>query len=107
VHYDAAVTHEAALREAVRECGYHCRGEMRPDHLCKFAEPDPHTAHAKHAAQPGTKDEMAHEMGHGAGMDMAGMVPPSVRSSPRSRCREARSSSPRMRCSSSARKSEG
>ena len=71
VHYDAAVTSEAALRQAVRDCGYHCRGEMRPDHLCKLAEPQ---AHAGHAAQPGTKDEMAHEMGHGAGMDMAGMV---------------------------------
>ncbi len=71
VHYDAAVTSDAALRQAVRDCGYHCRGEMRPDHLCKLAEPQ---AHAGHAAQPGTKDEMAHEMGHGAGMDMAGMV---------------------------------
>jgi P-type Cu2+ transporter len=74
VHYDAGITDEAKLREAVRECGYHCRGEMAPTHVCKFAEPDLHAAHAKHAAQPGAKDEMAHEMGHGAGMDMAGMV---------------------------------
>ena len=74
VHYDGAVTSEAALREAVRECGYHCRGEMLPDHQCRFAEPDAHAAHAKHAAQPGARDEMAHDMGHGAGMDMAGMV---------------------------------
>jgi Cu2+-exporting ATPase len=74
VHYDRAVTSETALREAVRECGYHCRGEMQPDHQCRFAEPDPHAAHAKHAAQPGSKDEIAHDMGHGAGMDMAGMV---------------------------------
>jgi P-type Cu2+ transporter len=74
VHYDGAVTSEPALRDAVRECGYHCRGEMQPDHQCKFAEPDPHAAHAKHAAQPGAMDDMAHDMGHGAGMDMAGMV---------------------------------
>ena len=74
VHYDGAVTNEAALRDAVRECGYHCRGEVQPDHQCRFAEPDPHAAHAKHAAQPGAMDEMAHDMGHGAGMDMAGMV---------------------------------
>ncbi|MGE0873598.1 MAG: heavy metal translocating P-type ATPase [Burkholderiales bacterium] len=74
VHFDSAVVSEAALREAVRECGYHCRGEMQPDHQCRFAEPDPRAAHAKHAAQPGAKDEMAHDMGHGAGMDMAGMV---------------------------------
>ena len=71
VHYDAAVTDEATLRQAVRDCGYHCRGEMQPDHVCKLAEPQ---AQAAHGAQPGTRDEMAHEMGHGAGMDMAGMV---------------------------------
>jgi Cu2+-exporting ATPase len=71
VHYDVAVASEAALRQAVRDCGYHCRGEMQPDHVCKLEEPD---AHPDHGAQPGTKDEMAHEMGHGAGMDMAGMV---------------------------------
>lgn len=74
VHYDPAVTSPAKLRQAVRDCGYHCRGEMVPTHVCRFAEPDPQAAHAKHAAQPGAKDEMAHEMGHGAGMDMAGMV---------------------------------
>ena len=74
VHYDPAVTSEPVLREAVRDCGYHCRGEMAPTHVCRFAEPDPHAAHAKHAAQPGAKEEMAHEMGHGSGMDMAGMV---------------------------------
>jgi len=71
VHYDAKATSEEALRAAVRDCGYHCRGEVRPDHLCKLAEPH---AHAGRAAQPHAHDEMAHEMGHGAGMDMAGMV---------------------------------
>lgn len=74
VHYDAAATSEAALRDAVRECGYHCRGEIQPDHVCPLAEPDPHAAHGRHAAQPGAMDDMAHDMGHGAGMDMAGMV---------------------------------
>ena len=73
-HYDPGVISEAALRQAVRDCGYHCRGEMLPTHQCPFAEPDPPASHAMHAAQPGAKDEMAHEMGHGAGMDMAGMV---------------------------------
>ena len=74
VHYDSAVTSEATLRQAVRDCGYHCRGEMLPTHQCRFAEQNLHAAHAAHAAQPKAKDEMAHEMGHGAGMDMAGMV---------------------------------
>ena len=74
VHYDPAAVSEAKLRDAVRECGYHCRGEIEPDHQCRFAEPDAHAAHGKHAAQPRGHDEMAHDMGHGAGMDMAGMV---------------------------------
>lgn len=55
VHYDAAMISEPQLREAVRECGYHCRGEVQPDHVCRVAEPDMHAAHAKHAAQPGDR----------------------------------------------------
>ena len=74
VHYDASVISETQLREAVRECGYHCRGEVQPDHVCRLAEPDIEAAHAKHAAQPGAMEDIAHDMGHGAGMDMAGMV---------------------------------
>jgi Cu2+-exporting ATPase len=74
VHFDPAVTSEAALRRAVRDCGYHCRGQVQPDHQCPLEEPDPHAAHATHAASPGAMDEMAHDMGHGADMDMAGMV---------------------------------
>lgn len=72
--YEIAVVSEPQLRESVRECGYHCRGEVQPDHVCRLAEPDMDAAHAKHAAQPGAMDEIAHDMGHGAGMDMAGMV---------------------------------
>ena len=41
-------TSETALQDEVRECGYHCRGEMLPTHVCRFADPDPHAAHAKH-----------------------------------------------------------
>ena len=74
VHYDAAVVSEPELRESVRECSHHCRGEVQPDYVCRLAEPDTHAAHAKHAAQSGAMDDMAHDMGHGAGMDMAGMV---------------------------------
>jgi Cu2+-exporting ATPase len=74
VHYDAGATSEAVLRDAVRDCGFHCRGEMLPTHLCRFAEAQPLAARAAHAAQPHAADEMAHEMGHGAGMDMGGMV---------------------------------
>jgi Cu2+-exporting ATPase len=73
VHYNADVTREAKLRDAVRQCGHHCSGEVMPRHVCEPATV-PEVVHAKHAVQPGAKDEMAHEMGHGSGMDMAGMV---------------------------------
>ena len=71
VQYDAGATSEEALRQAILECGYHCSGEVLPRHVCK---PAALSAHAGHAAPAGAKDEMAHEMGHGSGMDMAGMV---------------------------------
>ena len=74
VHYDASATSEEALRQAILECGYHCSGEVLPRHVCKPAALPAQAGHAGHAAQPGAKDEMAHEMGHGSGMDMAGMV---------------------------------
>lgn len=74
VHYDPARVDDASLRFAVRECGYHCRGEMLPTHQCRFDEAPQQGSHALHGAQPGAVQEMAHEMGHGAGMGMAGMV---------------------------------
>ena len=73
VRYDGESMTEAQLREAVRRCGHHCSGEVLPRHVCEPAAP-PEGVHAKHTVQPGAKDEMAHEMGHGSGMDMAGMV---------------------------------
>ena len=74
VHYDGEAISEAALREAVLECGHHCSGEVLPRHVCGPSVPSAGRVHATHLAQPGTRDEMAHEMGHGSGMDMAGMV---------------------------------
>jgi len=71
VHYDEGVTNEATLREAIRQCGFHCSGEALPDHLCKPTESHVHAGHATH---PAVVDEMAHEMGHGAGHDMQAMV---------------------------------
>src|SRR5579863_3584160 len=109
IEYDEAVTTIDALREKIIACGFHCQGEIMPNHLCEphpghFAAPDAHSAHAAHmstgagviaettrstvhkhdahpahtakgapAAMPMSRD-MAHEMGHGAGMDMQGMV---------------------------------
>lgn len=101
VTYDEARTDVATIRAAVNECGFHCRGEVVPRHLC---EPDavavgpenprspamevrhighagghgpvahPRPMQAAPGATPAARDEMAHEMGHGAGMDMQAMA---------------------------------
>ena len=84
VEYDEAVTGEAALRERILACGYHCRGEAVPEHVCHVgrpavAVPMPARRHGHGIAGPALRtpvmsDEMAHEMGHGPGMDMRAMA---------------------------------
>ncbi len=96
VGYDGTAISEADIRRLVQECGYHCGGEVLPKHLCA-PESDAHAGHvmpaetprkgappaAEHAGHimpagtaPATGEvvQMAHEMGHGAGMDMDNMV---------------------------------
>ena len=86
VTFDPGVTSVEALRRIVEDCGFHCAGEVRPRHVCApragdAAGPRPpaggdghggHASAAPAAARSG-HDEMAHEMGHGAG-DMQAMV---------------------------------
>ncbi len=106
VGFDEAVTTQAEVERLIEECGYHCRGEVVPRHLCTpgrgvavddrppILEPpasDATAAHAGHAGSPHTEHaappgraptspashptaQLAHEMGHGAGMDMEAMV---------------------------------
>ncbi len=92
IAYDEQVTGPERLVEQVRACGFHCRGEVAPRHVCVPGEtlatpPAEHAGHAAHlhgepahGAPAGPKpaapshDAMAHEMGHGAGMDMDEMV---------------------------------
>jgi len=89
VAYDDSVTDIKAIKAQVHECGYHCAGESLPKHVCAPEDPPTaalalpsapvheHAAHARraepvmHGAHVG---EMAHEMGHGAGMDMQAMA---------------------------------
>lgn len=94
VVYDEAAIDLKAIKARVHECGYHCAGERTPKHVCVPEDPPAtaavavapatHAAHihdehgapqvqAEHAA-PGKTDAMAHEMGHGGGMDMQAMV---------------------------------
>ena len=114
VSFDPEQTSLAKIEEQIRECGYHCGGEVLPAHLCASSEGADtqlqarpvsnkkgsargHTAHAA-APRPSAgsttaigepaaprdyeeapkhgpvADEMAHEMGHGAGMDAHAMA---------------------------------
>jgi Cu2+-exporting ATPase len=99
VVYDEAVTDLKTIKAQVRECGYHCAGERLPKHVCVPEDPpaaaaeiaiapvaraghvhEGHATHAghempaEHATPAGKSDAMAHEMGHGAGMDMHAMA---------------------------------
>ena len=79
VHFDASRTSIEALRRQVVDCGYHCRGEMVPDHVCGPAEHAGHTHAAREApAADGhaghAMGDMMHDMGHAPGMSMQDMV---------------------------------
>lgn len=89
VSYDERLTAPERLVEQVRACGFHCRGEVAPRHVCvpneMLAMPTiEHAGHEAHPPAPAVSarprpvspahDAMAHEMGHGAGMNMDEMV---------------------------------
>ena len=83
VHYDEAKITLDAIRQRVIDCGYHCRGELVPAHVCDPAEPktsgDAHAAHGSshdgHGDSPATqKADMMHDMGHALGMSMQDMA---------------------------------
>ncbi len=64
VHYDEARITLAAIRQRVVDCGYHCRGELAPAHIC--APPDQKMAGDAHTG---------HVMASGAGGQRAGVEP--------------------------------
>jgi Cu2+-exporting ATPase len=104
VMFDERLTDPERLAAEIEACGFHCRGETAPRHVCvpgstvvppghprvpSHAGHEDHAAvaHARHegheqmaitgapaAKAPPAHDAMAHEMGHGAGMDMQDMV---------------------------------
>ena len=85
VDFDERSVTPAALRKVITDCAFHCRGTPVPRHICDMdsdvVADDPH-AHRRDAPHNGAHaapaqpmgDEVAHEMGHGAGMDMAAMA---------------------------------
>lgn len=96
VEYDEAKISVPEIKNRIRECGFHCAGEVVPSHLSHehaghdhsqraTVAPTPSSAppskadYAGHAMTPAKasmpmSQDMAHEMGHGAGMDMQAMV---------------------------------
>ena len=94
VHYNEETTTLAKIRSVINQCGYHCRGELLPEHLCKPAEaqakaalpshPGLHAQHVRHAGHGAgierephahaMQPDMTHDMGHAPGMSMQDMV---------------------------------
>ncbi|HWJ76056.1 MAG TPA: heavy metal translocating P-type ATPase [Kaistia sp.] len=96
IGFDETQTTIEAIQADLIACGFHCRGEVVPRHLCvpndtTFPPAQPaashhgsHLASQRHGSTnegngPGkapamSHDAMAHEMGHGDGMDMQAMV---------------------------------
>ncbi len=98
VHYDEAKTTLQAIRQRVVDCGYHCRGELVPAHVCDpeghKMTGDAHAGHAAHGQRPLSKPteprhaahaghgdapaqsagDMMHDMGHAPGMSMQDMA---------------------------------
>jgi Cu2+-exporting ATPase len=81
VDYDETVTTVEKLRRKLNSCGFRCHGSMTPRHVCKPTTASPpgapqpaRPAREGHRGPAPAQDEMAHEKGHGSGMDMADMV---------------------------------
>ncbi len=102
VDFDASLTSAERLRRRIASCGFRCAGEVTPRHICEpnsepKPKPKPEPASAAHSGHGGAdatapkegadatapkegadatapKEEMAAEMGHGDGMEMADMV---------------------------------
>jgi Cu2+-exporting ATPase len=81
VEYDEKVTDPRELERLLNACGYHCRARPLPAHVCdagqahgRVAERPTAMAKAAAPAEHKAHDEMAHEMGHGAGKDAAAMA---------------------------------
>lgn len=90
VTYDESQTSVDAIEAAVEECGFHCRGQALPRHLCAPSHADhrthaagvPQDTRAEHREVPGApaarharagEHDMHDDMGH-AGGDMQAMV---------------------------------
>ena len=93
IEYDESVVSAAALKEKINKCGFHCTGEVVPEHICEAHRESAEHHMSQNVARASANDsgiskraaaretpamlmthDMGHEMGHGAGLDMQGMV---------------------------------
>ncbi|MDP3750723.1 MAG: heavy metal translocating P-type ATPase [Polaromonas sp.] len=85
VHYDETKVTLEAIRKRVNDCGFHCRGELLPTHVCNTAGhtagTESHAGHGEHRAHATAggsasqdKADMMHDMGHAPGMSMQDMA---------------------------------
>ncbi len=76
ITFDTAAVTGRDLRDWIDECGYHCRGESVPDHVCPQLPDEPTLAHGDPRMAPAVEhaehSEQAHP-GHG-GRSMAAMI---------------------------------
>jgi Cu2+-exporting ATPase len=79
VHYDEAKTSLEDIRRRIIDCGYHCRGELLPAHVCP---PEGHVA--AHSGHAGHEDHAAHGVhaGHAAQGHAAHGAAPAAASTP-------------------------
>lgn len=74
VTYDEALVTAEAVAKAIDECGFHCRGEALPRHLCWSEAPAPaadhHAAHHVVAANGGADRPRGKTVAHDAHADM-------------------------------------
>ena len=72
VHYDESRITLEAIRQRVIDCGYHCRGELVPTHVCVSTDHEmtggAHADHAGHAMQGGAGSQ-------GAGVALGAKAP--------------------------------
>jgi Cu2+-exporting ATPase len=85
VHYDESRISLDVIRQRVIACGYHCRGELVPAHVCVPAEHAPDgdvtAQNGSHGSHTGPRSssaddarDMMHDMGHAPGTSMQEMA---------------------------------
>ncbi len=69
VHYDDSLTTLEAIQQRVTDCGYHCRGELVPAHVCDPADhQSAASVHSGHAGHRASGNAAEHDAGNDTGI---------------------------------------